>query len=135
MVRISQLCMTYEEAFKLFRYNPITGEFITALETSHVHKYKKPRPPVRKRTNKKSRFHACFLINGDYRRATHLAYLLMKKELLPEGMAVFLNDGDPLNLRWTNLIVAPQNCGGVLDQGRPPQDGAVSGASEGGSLP
>lgn len=121
MARLSQLCLTYEEAFKLFRYNPITGEFITALEVSPMHRYKQPRAPILKKPKPKSRPHACFLINGDYRRATHLAYLLMKKELLPDGMAIFLNDGDPLNLRWTNLIVAPQSCGGVLDQGHPPE--------------
>lgn len=105
MARVPKLCMTYEEAAERFSYDPETGEFITVMEVTPTYPKGEARAPVFMKPKSTGKAYPCIKINGAYHRATHLAYLLMEKELPEDDMAIYAADGDLANLRWSNLEV------------------------------
>ena len=111
--KISSYMLTFEQVDELFTYNPDTGEFITKKKTSDLYPVGGVRPFSMAKSKSKARPHACIKVLGNYRRATHLAFLLMTKSRLPDGWGIFLRDDDTTNLKWDNLVPLPTNSGGI----------------------
>lgn len=118
-VHVSSLdSISYDECLENYEYVPETGEFLTAKEVSHLYPFGKARPPVWRKPKSTGRPHLCLNIRGIPRRATHIAYLLMTREHVPQGKGIFFRDGNPENLRWDNLVLLDFKSGGKIPEGK-----------------
>lgn len=104
--------MSYERIAELFSYDPETGKFITLKQTSYLFPVGQIRPIVMKKETSKSVPQPAIRINGFYRRAPHIAYLLMNKTHVPDGHGLFFKNWDSTDLRWSNMVLADNRCGG-----------------------
>jgi hypothetical protein len=108
----SMVSITYKECAELYSYIPETGDFITVKEVSYLHKRGMIRKPVLRQSGSSGGAkHACLTIRGKPRRASHIAFLLMQKNNLPEGWGIYFKDGNRENLKWSNLCPKPTSEG------------------------
>lgn len=113
--RISALNCTWQECAALYSYDPHSGVFIVKRQLSEIYKVGSVRHPIMARSTSKQEPFPCLPIGNEPRKASHVAYLLMIGSLVPAGKAIFHLNGDRMDLRWANMVLAPQSCGGKLD--------------------
>ena len=113
--RMISIHMKREELAKTVAYNPDLGVFTNNIEVPGVCSKGQVRMLSKRKDNSKSQPVMAIKINGFFRRATHVAYILMTGDAVPPGMGIFHKDGNKENLKWANLVLAKQSCGGKLN--------------------
>lgn len=112
--RPASLLISYEDCAALYSYDPHTGEFTTVRQVTHLYPPGEQRPPVMRKMKAKGAPVPCLAVHGAVCRASHIAYLLTMKSLVPEGHGIFHRDRDTTNLKWSNLVCLPNSCGGKI---------------------
>lgn len=113
-VKITSISLTREEILRTVKYDPETGVFSNNIEIPGVCYRGEVRTISMRKANSKSQPQPAIKVNGFYRRATHVAYILMTGQAVPLDHGIFFKDGNRENLCWSNLVLANQSCGGVL---------------------